>query len=715
MSRFRTVRSVAALSPTLAAAAILPAIADRALAERDRWPLWLPVLLGIGIVGHLLAPVEPSPVLAGSVLGACALVLLAARGASRIAVLAVTLVVAGVFVAALRTAAVGAPVLDRRVGPADVTGRVMSVDGTGNRQRVLLSGVSIDRLAPARTPAQIRIRLAAGDATPDVGGRIRLRSIVFPPPAPAEPGAFDFRLQAYFDGLGATGYALSPHRRVAGPGPGRWEAVRIALERLRRDIAARVDAAIADPAVAKVTAALLHGEQTDIDPEVMAWFRASGLAHLLSISGLHISLVAGTVFFAVRAALAAVPALALRLPLKKIAAVAGLLAATGYAMVVGAPVPTIRSLLMTALVLLAVLVDRVAISLRTVAFAATAVLLLFPESIAGVSFQMSFAAVVALVAAYEALERPLAGLRASAGWPGRGVFHYAVGLLLSSAVATLATAPFSLHHFQQVTPLGLIANMIAVPVTAFVVMPMAIVVALALPFGLDGWPIALMGWGVGLIVETARIVAAMPHAVIRLPATPPAFLAAVVVGGLWLCLWRGGWRWLGLVPLAFALALVPTGAGGRPDLLVDDDGRLVGLLDGDGIRRFSTDRGGTFDIQAWRRRDGTDPETPVPVLPASGRTPGGIVCSRAACRMERDGVAVVWVRTRAGLSDACLRADVVVTALDAGSCGAPTVIDRTALIRDGPHAVSIEGGGWRVTTVRGESGRRRWTGVSTGG
>ncbi len=707
-------RSVPVAFPTFAVGALWPAIVDRALAERERWALWLPVLFGLGILGHLAWPVEPSVTIAGIALGVCATVLLLSRGGARPAVLAVAVIVAGVFVAALRTAAVGAPVLDRRIGPADVIGRVMAVDGTGNRQRVTLSGVSVDRLAAARTPAQVRVRLAAGDTTPEIGGRIRVRAIVFPPPSPSEPGAFDFRLQAYFDGLGATGYAIAPHRRAAGPEPGRWDAARIALERLRRHIAARVDAAVTDPATAKVTAALMHGEQTDIDPEVMAWFRASGLAHLLSISGLHISLVAGTVFFVVRAMLAAVPPLALRWPLKKIAAVAGLLAATAYSLVVGAPVPTVRSLLMTALVLLAILVDRVAISMRTVAFAAAVVLALFPESIAGVSFQMSFAAVVALIAAYEALERPLARLRATER-PGRGLLHYGAGLLLSSAVATVATAPFSLHHFQQVAPLGLIANMIAVPVTAFVVMPMAIVVAIALPFGLDEWPIVLMGWGVGLIVETARIVAGLPHAVVRVPATPSSALAAVVVGGLWICLWRGGWRWAGLLPVALGVGLALSAAGGRPAVLVDDDGRLVGLMDGDGVRRFSNDRAGAFDIQTWRRRDGDDPETPVPLLPPTGRTAGGIVCTRSACRMERERVVVAWVRARAGLGDACLTAQIVVTALDAGQCGAPTVIDRTALIRDGPHAVTIADGTWRVTTVRGESGRRRWTGVSSGG
>lgn len=712
MSRFRSVRTALAVSPAVAVRALWPAVVERFLAERDRWPLWLPVLFGAGVVGHLAAPVEPSAVVAGALVAGCAALFLVVRGNGRLVVLAVGIVIAGVFVAATKTDLVGAPVLDRRLGPVDVTGRVMAVDGTGARQRVLLSAVTIDRLAPGRTPAQVRIRLAAGDATPEVGGLVRLRAILFPPPAPSEPGAFDFRLQAYFDGLGATGYALARHRAVAGPAPGRLDAVRIALERLRRHIAERVDAAVSDPAAAKVTGALMHGEQADVDPEVMAWFRASGLAHLLSISGLHISLVAGTIFFVVRAALAAVPPLALRLPSKKIAAVAGLLAAVGYSVLVGAPVPTVRSLLMTALVLLAILVDRVAISLRTVAFAAATVMLLYPESVAGVSFQMSFAAVVALIAAYEALERPLARLRA--GGRGGGVVHYALGLVLSSAVATVATAPFSLHHFQQLAPLGLIANMIAVPLTAFLVMPMAIVVALTLPLGLDQWPIAIMGWGVGLIVETAHVVAGLPYALIRVPAAPAWSLATVVLGGLWICLWRGGWRWAGLAPVVFGLSAV-LWAVDRPAVLVDDDGRLVGLMGDDGIRRFSTDRGNAFDVQSWRRRDGEDPETPVPVLPATGRTPGGIVCTPAACRMTRDGVSVAWVRTRGGIRDACASADVVVTALDAGQCGARTVIDRTALIRDGPHAVTIANGRWTVTTVRAESGRRRWTGVSSGG
>jgi competence protein ComEC len=704
-----------ALSLQRLAATAWPSLIDRLLIERDRWPLWFPVLFGAGVAAHLASPVEPSPLLCAGLAAAAALASLVARGMPRVVAVIAALILAGVFVTALKTAAIGAPVLDRRIGPIDVTGRVMAVDGAGGaRQRILLAGVAVDRLAASRTPAQVRIRLAAGDRLPDVGGMVRVRAILFPPPEPAEPGAFDFRLQAYFDRLGATGYALAPVRRVAGPEPGTWDRVRISLERLRGHIAERVDAAVSDRAAAKVTGALMHGEQTDIDPEVMAWFRASGLAHLLSISGLHISLVAGTVFFFVRAALAAIPPLALRLPLKKIGAVAGLLAATGYALVVGAPVPTVRSLLMTALVLLAVLADRVAISLRTIAFAAMAVLVLFPESLAGVSFQMSFAAVVALVAAYEALEKPLARLRA-ADRPGRRLVLYLFGLVLSSAVATVATAPFSLYHFQQIAPFGIVANMIAVPVTAFIVMPMAIIVALTMPFGLDHWPIVAMGWGVGIIVETARIVASLPHSLLRVPAMPPVTLGAMVIGGLWLCLWRTGWRWLGLAPFAFGLVLGPSMAD-RPDVLVNDDGRIVGLREATGRRLFSTDRANNFAIQSWRRRDGEDPDAAAPALASSGRSAdGSIVCTAAACTMTRAGIVVSYVRTRAGLQRSCRTAQIVITSLDAGSCGAATVIDRNALIRDGPHAVHIRDGHWTVSTVRGESGRRRWTGFNSGG
>ena len=278
-----------------------------------------------------------------------------------------------------------------------------------------------------------------------------------------------------------------------------------------------------------VIGAFLTGQQTAIPDHVMDDFRASGLAHLLSISGIHVSLVAALVFFPVRALLALIEPVALNWPIKKIAAVAAVAGAFAYMLLVGSPVPTERSVLMTSLAMLAILLDRNPLSMRLIAFAAAVVILKEPDSVMGASFQMSFGAVVALISAYEVISGPWAGVRRNMGWFGRIWLHLA-GIAVTSVIATLATMPFSLYHFQQIQYYGVIANMIAVPVTSVWVMPFGLISYLAFPFGLEEWPLTVMGWGVTVILETARIVAAFPGSTKLVPAMPPWGLAPDGVG-----------------------------------------------------------------------------------------------------------------------------------------------------------------------------------------
>ncbi|MGH6918310.1 MAG: ComEC/Rec2 family competence protein, partial [Geminicoccaceae bacterium] len=335
---------------------------------------------------------------------------------------------------------------------------------------------------------------------------------------------------------------------------------------------------------------------------VMQSMRDSGLAHLLSISGLHIGLVAGILFVTLRRLLCLVPRIALHHPIKKWGAAAALVGTLLYMLLAGAPVPTVRAYIMCSMFLLAVILDRTAISMPPVAWAAVVVLLATPEELIGPSFQMSFAAVVALVAAYESTQNARLRWRAEAGW-GRRAGLYLAGLVFTSLIATLATGPYSIYHFNRIASYGVIANMVAVPLTGLWVMPWAVLATLLMPFGAEHLALVPMGWGIDGIIAVAEQTSRWPGAVVVVPVLPIAGLSLITLGGLWLCLWQRAWRFVGVVVIVLGAATIAVTR--PPDLLIADDGRLFAVADPSGQLLLSRSHGNDFVADTWLRRSGT--------------------------------------------------------------------------------------------------------------
>ncbi|WP_245986015.1 ComEC/Rec2 family competence protein [Azospirillum thermophilum] len=677
-------------------------------ADRDRWILWLPVGLGGGVALYFALPAEPPGWASMATVGVPALlmILLRSRPAALAGLMLLVAVAGGFALAALRTVLVERPMLTRDLGFVTVTGRVMAVERQPDAVRVTLADPVVDRLKPAETPGAVRIRITGRHPPPQPGTVIRLRTSLSPPAPPAEPGAFDFQRRAFFMGLGGVGFSTSRPELVEAPPPGGWRAVSIAFETARAYIARRVAETIPDPAEAGVTAALLNGEEAAIPEPTMEAFRNSGLAHLLSISGLHVGIAAGILYHLVRALLALVPFVALRWPIKKIAALSGILSALAYTMLVGAPLPTLRSVLMTGLVMVAIIADRDPLSMRLVAFAAVVTIATDPEGMLGPSFQMSFAAVVALIAVYERVGAPLAELRQGLGWIGQALF-YVGGIMLTSVIATAATTPFSLFHFQQIAFYGVLSNMIAIPLTSFWVMPWSLVSYALLPFGVEGPALVAMNWGVRGIIATAEFFGSLPGAALLVPAMPAAGFAAVVSGGIWLCAWTRRWRWWGLVAIVAGLASPALVA--RPDLLVSVDGRLMAARGPDGRLSLSRDSEGRV-ADTWLRRDGArEPDEPWPEV---GTAAGGrLRCDALGCLYRLNGRTVALLRAPDALPEDCAAADLVIVAQPARGCRAPLVVDRWRLRREGAQAIFLDPGGIRLDSVRGLRGDRPWTGL----
>ncbi|MFQ5956110.1 MAG: ComEC/Rec2 family competence protein, partial [Kiloniellales bacterium] len=529
-------------------------------AERDRWALWLPVALGCGIAGYFALHAEPPGWLGAlAVVGSLGVLALLFRQGSDgrwPGALLVAFALAGAstgFAAAqLRGALVSAPVLTRELRGVEITGLVAEIDPMAGAYRLVLEALEIGRLDEHETPARVRVRVWARGGVPHVGAGdlITLRAALVPPPGPAIPGGFDFQRRAWFQRIGAVGFAFGRPTVVRPAGQMELGWRRASARRIagvRRVIFERVTASL-EGATGGVAAALMTGERGAIPPETLTAMRDSGLAHLLAISGLHIGLVAGIVFFAIRGGLALWPAVVLRYPVKKWAAAIALIVAFAYLLLAGAPVPTQRAFMMTGLVLLAVMLDRTGISMRLVAWAAVVILVLRPETLLGASFQMSFAAALALVAVYEALGDRLRIRYREAGLAERAGL-YLGGVALTTLIAGLATMPVALFHFSRVAVFGLAANLVAVPLTALWVMPWAVAAFALMPFGFEGLALIPMGWGLDGVIATAHVVASWPGSVELAPAMPLAGYVAIVAGGLWLMLLRRRWRCFGLLPV----------------------------------------------------------------------------------------------------------------------------------------------------------------------
>ena len=684
--------------------------AEALAADRDRWALWLPVGLGMGIALYFSLPHEPPWWSGGAALAAALLVgglgagcADARRTVALLAALALGAMALGFTAAQVRTAWVAAPVVGERLGPVTVEGRVGRVEPRSDALRVTLVRPTVGRLAASAMPERVRLSLRGRQPAVRPGDHIRLRAMLMPPPEPSAPGAFDFQRRSYFERLGAVGYALGAATVTAAAHAGD-AGFATAVDRQRLAIAARIRRHL-DGDTGVVATALMNGERGAISAPVLAAIRDAGLVHLLAISGLHIGLVAGVLFVGMRAGLALAAPLTLRLPTKKIAAVVALAGAGAYTVLAGATVPSQRAFLMIGLVLLAVLVDRRGLSMRLVAWAAAAILLLTPESLLTASFQLSFAAVTALIAVYETVRLPAGRGAEAPTLPQRALFYLA-GVALTTLVAGLATAPFAVYHFSRFAEYSLAANLLAVPVTALWVMPWAVVAFCLMPFGLAGLALAPMGWGIDVVIAVAKMVAAWPGAVVTLPAASPLGLAVVVVGGLWLCLWRQPWRLWGGIPVAVGLLLMLTAA--PPDVLVDADGKLVAVRGADGGLLVSSRRAARFARQTWSRRNGDDRMTAWPEGGVSGD--GRLACDRAGCLLHAGGHQVALVRRPEALAEDCHVADVVVSVVPVRRpCpAAAVVVDRFDLWREGAHAVWLGDDGVRVESVSGRRGDRPW-------
>jgi competence protein ComEC len=665
---------------------------------------WVPVAFGVGIAFYFAADHEPvAPVTAAAATALCIVAFLLRR--QRIFPIAVMIaaIAAGFAVATWKTRLIAHGVLARPMYSVSLSGFVEARDIRERTDRFVLRVTQMD--APRASTRLERVRLSVRKGTaPDVGSFVELKARLQPPLAPLRPGSYDFGRDMYFQGIGASGFVTGAIKTVESPVSGGLSLRYAALMQGLRDAIDDRIRTVLDGDKRAIATALLTGRRDAITTPVNDAMFISGLGHVLSISGYHMAVVAGVVFFTVRALLALFPALTVGFPIKKWAAAAALAAALFYLLLSGNDVATQRSFFMTAVVLIAVLVDRRAVTFRTLAVAAMIVLTLAPQALVHPSFQMSFAATLGLVALIQiGMPRLFAAPDNSvtakvALWGGREIMT----LTLASLVAGLATTPYAAFHFHRVTPYGVLANLAAMPVVSVVVMPAGLLGLLAMPFGLDGVFWWLMGIGIDWMIVVTKWVAALPGAIGRMAAFGIGPLIAASVGIVLLGLLRTPLRWSGAVVLT--LSVVWALAVPQPDILISGDGHNVGVRGRDGRLHLMRTAKDAFLLKEWLAADADDR------VPTDASLANGVSCDEAGCvaQMADGGLVTLALRPEA-LSDDCERAALMVTTRQAPlSCPAPA-IDLDRLRRQGAMVLRRTRDGFSVDAVKPKGIDRPWS------
>jgi competence protein ComEC len=612
----------------------------------------------------------------------------------------------GLMTSKIRTINCAEPILEKEMGPVNITGLITDLEKLpeGKGHRFILSNPNIEDLSPEKTPLKIRLRTYKGENI-RVGDKVSVLAGINPPSAPVIPGSFDFQRYAYFKRIGAFGFTYNEPQIIE-----HHENIGIhgILVRTRQNVINKIEQYVQDPEASFVIA-LMTGERSSISEDDWEAMRDAGLAHMLAISGLHVGLITAIIFFISRFIMAMFSSFALNNPIKKYAAFIALLGALSYTLMVGAPVSTQRAMMMAAVVLIAVMLDRTAISLRIVSIAATVILVITPDALFGAGFQMSFAAVTMLILFYEFV-RPFWTKFSEQPALIRKISLYLLGACFTTLVATIAVAPFSLYHFQQIDNYGILANLLAGPLMAFLVMPAAVLSYITMLIGVEEYALIVMGQAVKLIISIAYDVSNLPLSTFNPPAWPFSAFLCFVFSGLLLIIWNGKGKLVAIVPFIIAFLIILQFK--QPDIIISSSGDLIAISDDKESLFISSKSNDRFSAEIWARQLGIE-EGRYRKWPTEGTDNGdtGLMCDENGCRivMNNKNIAISFLSS--SHQEDCEWADIIISQkpLFYKPCKGRIIIDKFQLWSEGAHTIHFENNEVIVTTVSDLRGSRPWT------
>ncbi len=664
---------------------------------------WLPVFIALGIALYFSLPYEPDIYLVSGIsfiLWLCVTFSRYSKGSSTkpwLCLIVLTLISSGVSLATIHSFIVRTPVLNYEIGPRFIEGSIVSIEPSSPGQRYILGNLGDRGFKNQPIPKYIRLRSNIRQKDIEVGERIRARVVLKPPTQPLLPSGFNFARYAYYKQIGAVGYIWGKVESIGNDpnGPLRMD---LFWNGLRNKIVQKIETHLEDDE-RDLAITFLTGQKGGISNKAKNNIRKAGLAHLLAISGLHMGLVAGIIFFSLRLFMASIQPLALNYPIKKISALLTLIICYGYLELIAMPLSAQRAYMMAGVSLLAIILDRQAISMRTVSVAALVLLVLTPEVLISASFQLSFAAVIALVAVFEyydknersksLLVRILVGLKVT---------------VICSLIASLATAPFVLYHFHSLPLFGILANLIAVPFTALVLMPLVLLSYVLMPFGLEGLSLVPLGWAFKFLLWLAELVASIPKGQLKVSAFPVEYLALVSLGGLWICLIKHPMRILGAIPIViFILFLGITER--RLDVVVDGKTGLIAIRR-DNELFINHTRKARFTSKVWKQNLAVSNTRDWRELPDDI-----FRCDESACLYKAEGKTTSFILNGSAFKDDCVKADYIITTLKSpGWCQGKEllVLDYWDLRKKGVHSIKFSPLGPKVENVHDNTGERPW-------
>lgn len=572
------------------------------LKDRSRLILWWPVIFGSGILGYFSLKKQPSTayVIAAFIVS---LAFLWIKRYSRFHVISYAIVALffGVLVAHLRVTLLDTTMIDQRIKNFSFTAMVTDIDYTQRGVRLLLQ--LKDRPKEYESIQKLRVSVKSTLPVPNIGTEIRGEATLLPFGGLTSESGYNFRRVAYFQGVSATGQLLNYQEISSASGQ-----ATLILKEIRKRITDKIRGQFySQQDVGGIIAALVTGVRGEISNATRQAFTDAGLAHLLAISGLHLSLIAGFVFLLIRRGLALSMRFAESYDLKKVAAVLTIPFLLFYLIISGLGIPALRSFLMILVAMLAIILDRNPFSMRLVCFAASVILLVYPESLLSASFQLSFAAVVALIGVYESNWRPFKGW-VNKGGIVRKIILYVVGIIATTLIASYATTPFTIAIFQRFSLQGVLGNLVAIPMTGFIIMPLIVVFLLLMPFSLEFLVAPFLKMAIQVLISVSYWVASLPGAAITLPEQSPSFLILFVIGGIWFCLWQQQWRYLGWVPMVFAFVCLRWVAD--PVIVIPDRGQVIYGFDGNQAFCLGDGRTG-FGQEMFLRQVGSQAISPL--------------------------------------------------------------------------------------------------------
>ncbi len=690
--------------PALTWPVLIEAAISNIQVQRQNSMLWVPVFLVCGNWIYFEQGHEPSVWLAVLILiGAGGLFAFKSRSA---AVAIIALVFCGFAFAKLREEMIHTPLLRGPTTGVIVGGYVADIENKGGERREVVvavdeaTGIPFDEI-----PNRVRVA-ATGVEHLQIGDYISFETYLAPLPRPVLPGGFDFGRMLYFQSIGATGRMIGQPSLEERPIPWQFEYRRV-FRAIRSGISTRITAVIPG-ALGHLADAMVSGERSLIPAEMNTSLQISGLAHIISISGLHMSMVAGGVFWAVRALLALSPLMALRCPIKKIAAVVAMIFGLFYMLLADSGSATERSYIMIAVMFFAILVDRPAFSMRNLAIAAILILVFTPEESVGASFQMSFLAVMGLGAFFQWWNNPSRETKkmrkGRVQFWAQKIWHVLVASTLTTMVAGGTSSIAAAYHFGRLSPFSIVANGITLPIMGLFVMPPALLATLAMPLGLEYVPLKIMEFGLWLVMLVSDWVAHWEGA--NLLIAQPNIMGIILIffGVTFVCIGIGAFRLAGVAVVLIGLLVTPLGQ--RPVLLIEDRAANVAILDGEGHYVFANAEKNKFVAQKWLQHNGeTNTLTEAALRP-------GWDCVEGDCfsQMSNPSVAFLHREREATTPDYCPMVDILIAdyPLHFACRNAKLRIDRFDVWRNGAYAVYRSGNQFRVETAKAMQGQRPW-------